>query len=58
VRYARYTGQEGDDVKHAIQQNPPHILLTNYVMLELMLVRPTSKRLWIARQADSSSRPG
>ncbi|NCC32497.1 MAG: DEAD/DEAH box helicase, partial [Chloroflexia bacterium] len=40
VRFARYTGQEREDDKRAIQQNPPHILLTNYVMLELMLTRP------------------
>lgn len=40
VRFARYTGQESDTDKRAIQQNPPHILLTNYVMLELMLTRP------------------
>jgi ATP-dependent helicase YprA (DUF1998 family) len=40
VRFARYTGQENDAEKRAIQQNPPHILLTNYVMLELMLTRP------------------
>ncbi|NNJ13101.1 DEAD/DEAH box helicase [Chloroflexales bacterium ZM16-3] len=40
VRFARYTGQESDAEKRAIQQNPPHILLTNYVMLELMLTRP------------------
>lgn len=40
VRFAKYTGQEPDDRKREIQSHPPHILLTNYVMLELMLVRP------------------
>lgn len=40
VRVARYTGQESDEAKHNIQADPPHILLTNYVMLELMLTRP------------------
>ncbi|MDP9314430.1 MAG: DEAD/DEAH box helicase [Chloroflexota bacterium] len=40
VTYARYTGQEGEGRKKEIQQSPPHILLTNYVMLELMLTRP------------------
>jgi superfamily II DNA or RNA helicase len=40
VRFAKYTGQEREEEKHRLQQNPPHILLTNYVMLELMLVRP------------------
>lgn len=43
VRFAKYTGQESDDEKRALQQNPPHILLTNYVMLELMLVRPRER---------------
>jgi hypothetical protein len=40
VTFARYTGQESDARKAEIQQRPPHILLTNYVMLELMLTRP------------------
>lgn len=40
VRFAKYTGQERDEKKRQIQENPPHIILTNYVMLELMLVRP------------------
>jgi superfamily II DNA or RNA helicase len=40
ITYARYTGQESEARKQAIQQQPPHILLTNYVMLELMLTRP------------------
>ncbi|GIV95664.1 MAG: RNA helicase [Herpetosiphonaceae bacterium] len=43
VRFARYTGQENEADKRAIQQNPPHILLTNYVMLELMLTRPAER---------------
>ena len=40
ISFARYTGQENDAQKRFIQQQPPHILLTNYVMLELMLTRP------------------
>jgi len=43
VRFARYTGQEKDIEKQATQDNPPHILLTNYVMLELMLTRPRER---------------
>lgn len=39
IRVEQYTGQEGIDKKIDIQNNPPHILLTNYVMLELMLSR-------------------
>lgn len=40
VTYARYTGQESQEDKDAILAAPPDILLTNYVMLELMLTRP------------------
>ncbi len=44
VTYARYTGQESDQRKKEIRDNPPDILLTNYVMLELMLTRPDERR--------------
>jgi ATP-dependent helicase YprA (DUF1998 family)/very-short-patch-repair endonuclease len=44
VRFARYTGQESFDERKLIQQNPPDILLTNYVMLELLLTRPEERR--------------
>jgi ATP-dependent helicase YprA (DUF1998 family) len=40
VRFARYTGQESEEARQAIITNPPDILLTNYVMLELILTRP------------------
>lgn len=40
VRFARYTGQETQEQKRALRAQPPHILLTNYVMLEMLLVRP------------------
>ena len=39
VSFARYTGQESDEERKAIQNNPPDILLTNYMMLELLLTR-------------------
>ena len=39
VTFARYTGQEGDDERERIKNNPPDILLTNYVMLEYILTR-------------------
>ncbi|WP_425461448.1 protein kinase domain-containing protein [Kitasatospora viridis] len=44
VTYARYTGQEDDARRKEIRDNPPDILLTNYVMLELMLTRPDDRR--------------
>ncbi len=52
VRVARYTGQESETRKTEIQQNPPHILLTNYVMLELMLTRPDEYRFVEAGLTD------
>lgn len=40
VRFARYTGEVQGDARLRLRQHPPHILLTNYMMLELMLTRP------------------
>lgn len=45
VTYRRYTGQEDSTERNEIIQNPPDILLTNYVMLELILTRPRERRL-------------
>ena len=39
VTFARYTGQDSDDHKDWVATNPPDILLTNYVMLELIMTR-------------------
>jgi len=39
VTFARYTGQEVLDEREQIAKNPPDILLTNYVMLELIMTR-------------------
>ncbi len=45
VTFERYTGQESDEERQRIIANPPDILLTNYVMLELILTRSTERRL-------------
>jgi superfamily II DNA/RNA helicase/very-short-patch-repair endonuclease len=45
VTFARYTGQESRDVRQALVENPPDILLTNYVMLELLLTRVWDRNL-------------
>ncbi len=45
VRFAKYTGQESQDERQLIVDNPPDIILTNYVMLELLLTRPFEKKL-------------
>lgn len=45
VRFERYTGQESDEDRQRIMADPPDILLTNYVMLELLLTRPFERSL-------------
>ncbi len=44
VTFARYTGQESPDERRRILADPPDILLTNYVMLELVLTRPDERK--------------
>jgi superfamily II DNA/RNA helicase len=39
ITYAQYTGQEDDAARKKIQESKPHILLTNYMMLELIMTR-------------------
>jgi len=39
VTFDRYTGQESEADRKRIADNPPDILLTNYMMLELLLTR-------------------
>ena len=38
-KFAQYTGQEGQDVRERIKKDLPDIILTNYMMLELILTR-------------------
>lgn len=45
VRFARYTGQDDQARRDEIASNPPDILLTNYVMLELLLTRPFERKI-------------
>lgn len=39
ITFEQYTGQETEEQKEKLRINPPHILLTNYVMLELAMTR-------------------
>lgn len=39
ISFGQYTGQEKQDVRENIREKPPQILLTNYMMLELLLTR-------------------
>ena len=45
VTFAVYTGQQNQHEREAILTNPPDILLTNYVMAELILTRYIDKAL-------------
>ncbi len=45
VTFERYTGQESAEDRARIIADPPDILLTNYVMLELVLTRPRDRGL-------------
>lgn len=60
VRVGLYTGDTGEKGKgsrsmsehavitnrSALQQNPPDILLTNYKMLDFLLIRPRDRQIW------------
>ena len=37
--FGQYTGQEEEDKRDTLRIAPPHVLLTNYMMLELILTR-------------------
>lgn len=39
ISFAQYTGQESDQEKQSLNENKPNILLTNYMMLELVMTR-------------------
>ena len=39
ISFGQYTGQEKEQRRSLMRENPPQILLTNYMMLELLLTR-------------------
>lgn len=43
VRVARYDRSTKEAERRALRERPPHILLTNYMMLEYLLVRPADR---------------
>jgi len=43
--FAKYTGQESQAIRDEMIKNPPDILLTNYMMLELIMVRKSDDEL-------------
>lgn len=44
VSFSRYTGETQDAARQEMRLHPPQIMLTNYVMAELLLVRPEDQR--------------
>lgn len=51
VTYARYTGQESQEERERIMQNPPDIILTNYMMLELLMTRQNERDKAVIRHS-------
>ena len=45
ITFGKYTGQSKQDSRIDIHENPPDILLTNYMMLELLLTRGSDSTL-------------
>ncbi len=39
ITFGQDTGQEKEEARQRMRESPPHILLTNYMMLELLLTR-------------------
>lgn len=39
IVFGQYTGQESEEQRSKMRDNPPQVLLTNYMMLELLLTR-------------------
>ncbi|HAP58045.1 MAG TPA: hypothetical protein DCR93_00515, partial [Cytophagales bacterium] len=43
--FAKFTGQESEDQRERIRKDPPDIVLTNYMMLELIMTRHGERSL-------------
>ena len=52
VTFARYTGQEKQPERDELAREPPDILLTNYMMLELILTRQNETDRAVVRAAN------
>ena len=52
IRFGRYTGQDQGEDRERILNDPPHILLTNYVMAEYILLRPSERPLLATATRD------
>ena len=43
ITFRKYTGQESEEQRQEVESNPPDIILTNYMMLELIMTRAREK---------------
>jgi ATP-dependent helicase YprA (DUF1998 family) len=50
--FARYTGQEDQDERDLIRHSKPDILLTNFMMLELLMTRQSERDRQVIANAD------
>ena len=50
--FARYTGQGSNEERERIRDNPPDILLTNFMMLELLMTRQNG---WTGRSLKTAA---
>jgi len=53
ITFGQYTGQEKEESRQRMRDNPPQILLTNYMMLELLLTRIQERRIRDAIYANA-----
>ncbi|OJH79417.1 MAG: ATP-dependent helicase [Stenotrophomonas maltophilia] len=52
VTFARYTGQEDQDERERIKNHPPDILLTNFMMLEMLMTRQSDLDTQVIRNCE------
>ncbi len=52
VTFARYTGQESAEERDRIRRHPPDILLTNFMMLELLMTRQAELDQAVVRNCE------
>lgn len=46
LQFAKFTGETQDpNIRNTLRKHPPHLLITNYMMLELMMARPEDRDL-------------
>ena len=50
--FARYTGQENQDERDLIRHSKPDILLTNFMMLELLMTRQSERDRHVVANAE------